>query len=69
MLMDVSDKPLLKKRGITKSVGSILKSTCNTEHSRYHNPITLLKNVWSGLIAYAFRENKLSIKRINFILP
>ncbi len=68
-LMDISDKLLLRKRGLIESVGSILKSTCNIEHSRYRNPLTLLNNVCSGLIAYAFRENKPSIKRSNFILP
>ncbi len=68
-LMDISDKLLLKKREILESAGSIRKNSCNIEHSRYRNPLTLLNNVCSGLIAYAFRENKPSIKRINFILP
>ncbi len=68
-LIDISDKLLLRKRGIIESVGSILKNTCNIEHSRYRNPLTLLNNVCAGLIAYAFRENKPSIKRSNFILP
>ncbi len=69
ILMDVSGKLLLKKRRIIESVGSILKSTCNIEHSRYRNPITLLDNIYSGLMTYAFRESKSSIKRINCMLP
>lgn len=61
ILMNLSDKFLLRKRGIIESVGAILKENCNIEHSRYRNPITLVLNVCSGLMAYAFRENKPSI--------
>ncbi len=69
ILMDISDKLLLKKRGIIASNRSLREITCNIEHSRYRNSITLLNNICSGLMAYAFGENKPSIKRINFILP
>jgi hypothetical protein len=61
ILMDLQDKLLLRKRGVIESVGAILKEGCNIEHSRYRSPITLFINVCSGLIAYAFRENKPSI--------
>ncbi len=60
-LIDISDKVPLKKRRILESVGSILKNICTIEHSKYRNSITLLNNVCSGLIAYTFRENILSI--------
>ncbi|MBA3752519.1 hypothetical protein H0X06_07105 [Candidatus Dependentiae bacterium] len=64
--MNISDTLLLRKRGIIQSVGSLLKNTCNIQHSRYQNPLTLLNNVCACLIAYAFRENKPSIKRSDF---
>lgn len=60
-LMDISDKIMLKKRGIIESVGAIFKEDLNIEHSRYRSPITLFINVFSALIAYSFRKNKPSI--------
>ncbi len=68
ILMDISDKMLLKKRGMIESVGAILKSSCNIEHSRYRSPIALLLNVCSGLMAYTFRKNKPSIREASWII-
>jgi hypothetical protein len=61
ILMHLSDKLCLKKRGIVESVGAVLKEDCNIEHSRYRNPMTLFLNVCAGLMAYAFREKKPSL--------
>lgn len=66
ILMDMSDKLFLKGRGIIESVGNILKNSCNIEHSRYRNPLTLLLNVCAGLMAYHFRQDKPSLKTIIF---
>ncbi|MBA2306548.1 transposase [Candidatus Dependentiae bacterium] len=44
ILMDVSDKLLLERRGIIESVDSILKNTCHIERCRYRKQITLLNN-------------------------
>lgn len=60
-LVDLSDKIMLKKRGIIESVGAILKEDLNISHSRYRNPLTLFINVCASLIAYAFRPNKPSL--------
>lgn len=60
-LMVMEEKVLLRKRGLVESVGSIFKDTLNMEHSRYRSPTTLFINVFSALIAYAFRGNNPSI--------
>lgn len=60
-LMDLSDKIMLRKRGIIESVGAILKEDLNIQHSRYRNPATLFINIFSSLIAYAFRPKKPSL--------
>ena len=64
-LISFNDKMLLKARGIIESVGALLKFACNIEHSRYRNPITLLFNVCSGIMAYNFRSHKPSIKSMS----
>lgn len=64
-LMLMSDKLYLKARGIIESVGNLLKNSCNIEHSRYRNPLTLVLNVCAGLMAYHFRQDKPSIKIVN----
>jgi len=68
ILMDISDKLMLKKRGLVESVGAIFKEDCNMEHSRYRNPMTLFINVCSGLMAYAFREKKPSLMPKGYVI-
>jgi hypothetical protein len=68
ILMDMTDKLLLRKRGMIESVGAILKEDCNIEHSRYRNPMTLFINVCSGLMAYAFREKKPSLMPKGYVI-
>ncbi len=62
ILMESTDKLFLAKRGMIESIGSLLKGSYNIEHSRYRNPKTLLLNVYSCIMAYAFRENKPSVR-------
>jgi len=61
-LMNLTDKIMPKKRGVIESVGAVLKEDLNIQHSRYRNPLTLFTNVFSALIAYAFRPNKPSVR-------
>lgn len=61
-LMSLSDKLMLKKRGIIETVGAILKEDLNIQHSRYRHPTTLFLNVCAALIAYSFRPKKPSLK-------
>lgn len=49
-LMLLSDKLMLRKRGLIETVGAVLKEDCNIQHTRYRSPITLVINVFSGLI-------------------
>lgn len=59
--MSVVDKIILKKRGVIESVIDILKNNFQIEHSRYRSKIGLLLNLFSGIVAYHFRNNKPSI--------
>ncbi|MBA3751217.1 hypothetical protein H0X06_00230 [Candidatus Dependentiae bacterium] len=63
ILMDMTDKIMLRKRGMIESIGSLLKCRYNIEHSRYRSPKTLSLNVYSCIIAYIFRENKPSERK------
>jgi hypothetical protein len=61
VLMDLSDKVLLRKRGVVESVGNLLKNSMQIEHSRYRSIIGLFINVFSAVVAYNFLEKKPSI--------
>ncbi|MBA3751957.1 hypothetical protein H0X06_04150 [Candidatus Dependentiae bacterium] len=63
ILMDMSDKIMLPKRGMIECIGSLFKCIYNIEHSRYRSPETLLLNVYSCSRPYAFRENKPSVRK------
>jgi hypothetical protein len=56
--MKMQDKVLLAKRAIIESVNDQLKNICQIEHSRYRAPYSLLLNVFCGIIAYQFKEQK-----------
>ncbi len=60
-LMELSDKLLLSKRGMVESVIDILKIHLSIDHTRHRSPRAFLANLFSGLIAYAFRDKKPSI--------
>lgn len=61
ILMDMSDKLLLNKRGVIESAIGILKETFNIDHSRHRSPANFLCNTLSALTAYCFRSRKPSI--------
>jgi len=59
--MEMLDKMLLRKRGTIESVINVLKKFFSVGHTRHRNPIGLVNNICSGLIAYAFKAGKPSI--------
>ena len=61
VLMDLSDKLLLRKRAIIESVNDFLKNICQIEHSRHRSPVNFLVNLVSGLVAYSFLPSKPSL--------
>ena len=63
VLIDFTDKLMLRKRGVIESVNEILKSCCQIEHSRHRSPTNFLVNLIAGLVAYSFRDKKPSIRR------
>ena len=62
VLMDLSDKLLLRKRAIIESVNDFLKNICQIEHSRHRSPVNFLVNLLAGLIAYSFLPSKPSLR-------
>lgn len=64
-LMDLTDKLLLKKRGVIESVGNLLKNKCQIEHTRHRSFCGLFINLVAGIAAYNFRESKPSIFPVN----
>jgi hypothetical protein len=60
-LMNTADKLLLKKRGLIESVGNILKSRLDLEHTRHRSVWGFLLHAVSSLVAYQTRENKPSL--------
>ena len=62
VLMDLSDKVLLRKRAIIESVNDFLKNICQIEHSRHRSPVNFLVNLVSGLVAYSFLPKKPSLR-------
>ena len=61
VLMEMSDKLLLRKRAIIESVNDFLKNICQIEHSRHRSHINFLVNLVSGLVAYSFLPSKPSL--------
>lgn len=55
------EKRILKKRGIVESVGNILKNILSINHTRHRSVAGFFTNLFSGLLAYAFRSKKPSI--------
>jgi Transposase DDE domain len=52
----------LSKRGLIETVNDQLKNICQIEHTRHRKPANAFVNLVSGLIAYAFKPRKPSIK-------
>jgi hypothetical protein len=68
MLLSLSDKINLMKRGRIEAVNDILMSVCDIDHSRHRNPVNALVQMLSGLTAYSFLNpinNKYNPARVN----
>ena len=66
VLLDASDKLLLRKRAIIETIYDQLKNICQIEHSRHRSPTNFLVNLLGGLIAYCHQPKKPSL---NLFLP
>jgi hypothetical protein len=55
-------KILLRKRALIETVNDQLKNICQIEHSRHRSVLNFMVNLVSGLIAYSYRDKKLSLK-------
>ncbi|MBN1968619.1 MAG: IS982 family transposase [Candidatus Delongbacteria bacterium] len=60
--LSVSDKVLLRKRAVIESVNDELKNICQIEHTRRRSFANFFANLLSGLISYAYRDKKPSLK-------
>lgn len=60
-LLEMEDKPLLRKRAIIETINDQLKNISNIEHSRHRSLWNFLGNLASGLIAYCWKEKKPSL--------
>ena len=60
-MMILSDKLLLKKRGLIETVNDQLKNICQIAHARHRSICNCLTNVISGLISYALKAKKPSV--------
>ena len=67
-ILEDSQKFFLSKRGLIETVIDQLKNCCQIEHSRHRKPENAFVNLVAGLIAYAFKPRKASIKgnKINY---
>ena len=61
VLVDFTDKMLLRKRGVVESVGNLLKNSMQMEHSRHRSAIGFFINVLAAVVAYNFLEKKPTI--------
>lgn len=68
-LMEMTDKLLLRKRGVIESLGGILKESLSLEHTRHRSAIGFVCHIASTLIAYNFRDKKPSIIDASKAIP
>lgn len=59
---------LLSKRGLVETIIDQLKNMLHIQHTRHRSPINFQVNLLAGLVAYAFKPNKVSIhfKKLTF---
>ncbi len=62
MLLSLSDKLNLLKRGSIEAVNDILMTVCDIDHTRHRNPVNALVQIFSGLTAYTFLEQNSRFK-------
>ncbi len=58
MLLTLSDKLNLRKRGGIEAVNDILMTVCDIDHTRHRNPLNALVHILSGLTAYTFLDHQ-----------
>jgi hypothetical protein len=68
-IINMTQQFYLSKRGIIETVNDQLKNTCQIEHTRHRKPENAFVNLISGLIAYAFKLRKPSIKNDKLPIP
>jgi hypothetical protein len=61
VLMNLSDKLLLRKRAIIETIIDQLKNVCQIEHSRHRSPVNFLVHLLAGLVAYCHQPKKPSL--------
>ena len=62
VLMDPSDKLLLRKRALIETINDQLKNVCQIEHTRHRSPLNFLVHLLAGLIAYCHQPKKPSLR-------
>ena len=62
VLMDLSDKLLLRKRALIESINDQLKNVCQIAHTRHRSPLNFLVHLLAGLIAYCHQPKKPSLQ-------
>jgi transposase len=60
-LLPLTDKLLLRKRGLIECVGGQLKHWCQIEHTRHRSVTHAYVNILAALVAYSFRPHKPSL--------
>lgn len=60
-LMNMTQKLLLKKRGMIESINDFLKTVCDIEHTRHRSPINAVLNIFAALCAYTFLDRLPSV--------
>jgi hypothetical protein len=60
-LMNMTQKLLLKKRGMIESVNDILKTVCDIEHTRHRSPVNALPNLFAAIAAYSLLDRLPSV--------
>lgn len=61
VLVDATEKLLLRKRSLIETINDQLKNVCQIEHTRHRSPINFLVHLLAGLIAYAKQPKKPSL--------
>lgn len=62
VLMELSDKILLRKRSVIETVNDELKNICQIEHSRHRSFAGFIVYTIAALLAYSFFQKKPAIK-------
>ncbi len=62
VLMDLSEKLLLRKRALIETINDQLKNVCQIEHTRHRSPLNFVVHLLAGLIAYCHQPKKPSLR-------